>query len=336
MWFLLSIPSPLRFGFAVDLALLGITTPAAPPVETAATSAAEAAAATLDWRMRLFWTGVQAFCAIFYGRLFLRALRHRGRVRAERFGPPEAGIALVLSGLIVLITLLGFLLNARLRGAEPTPAPNATEIINTVISTTMLQGLLVVGLLAGWAARHIPIAETLGFAPPAVIHWSAERPPPTLGQAIWASAGFVLAAYPLLLGALELGRLTGISHLSAGQEQEAIRLFKASAELAPKLAMIFQAVVVAPLLEEFIFRGYLYPVFRRYFGAGTGVVLNSVLFAGIHAHLPNMAPLFVLAVCLTLAYEATGSLLVPVVMHALFNSFNIALLILGLGGSGGT
>lgn len=323
---------PLLCGFDAALALLGVTTPAAPPVETA-TSAAEAAAATMDWRMRLFWTGVQAFCAIFYGRLFLRALSNRGRVRAERFGPPEAGVALVLSGLIVMMTLAGFLMSARLRGSAPAPMPNATEIINTVLNTTAMQLLLVGGLLAGWAARHIPIAETLGFAPPAIIHWSAERPPPTLGQAIWASAGFVLAAYPLLLGAAELvGRLTGISHLTSGQEEEAIRLFKASSGLEPKIAMIMAAVVVAPLLEEFVFRGYLYPVFRRYLGAGVGVVLNSALFAGVHAHLPSVAPLFVLAVCLTLAYEATGSLLVPMVMHALFNSFNVALLILGLGG----
>ncbi len=324
------------FSTIPDLLLFAAAAVPDPAVESAASAAATTAAPAMDWVTRSVWTALQLACAIFYGRLFFRALTARGRVRAERFGLPEAGIAGLLSVLILLMMAAGFLMHARMQSGGAAPAtPSGTEIINTLVNTFVFELLLVVGLLAGWAARHIPIAETLGLEPSINARWTGESQPPAVGRVIWIAMGFVLTAYPLLIGATELiQHLTGISPINAGQEEEAIRLFKASAALWPKSAMILSAVVVAPLVEEFVFRGYLYPVFRRYLGAGAGVLLNSALFAGVHLHLPSLAPLFVLSVCLTLAYEASGSLLVPIAMHALFNSFNVALLILGFSGAG--
>jgi len=80
------------------------------------------------------------------------------------------------------------------------------------------------------------------------------------------------------------------------------------------------AALVAPVTEEFLFRGYFYGVLRRYVGVVPAMLFTSTLFAAIHMNGPVFLPLFVLAMCLTLAYEATGSLLVPMLMHALFNS----------------
>ena len=56
------------------------------------------------------------------------------------------------------------------------------------------------------------------------------------------------------------------------------------------------------------------------------MLLTSLLFAAIHMNGPVFLPLFVLAVCLTLAYEATGSLWVPMLMHALFNGVMIGMM----------
>ena len=55
-------------------------------------------------------------------------------------------------------------------------------------------------------------------------------------------------------------------------------------------------------------------------------MVNSVLFAAVHAHIPSAAPLFVLGGCLTLAYEWSGSILVSMTMHALFNSLTLTAL----------
>jgi membrane protease YdiL (CAAX protease family) len=84
------------------------------------------------------------------------------------------------------------------------------------------------------------------------------------------------------------------------------------------------AVVVAPVAEEVIFRGYLYPVGKRYLGPFLSLAVTGILFAILHGHAASVPALFTLAVCLGLAYEKTGSLLVPMIMHAVFNAVSIA------------
>jgi len=77
-----------------------------------------------------------------------------------------------------------------------------------------------------------------------------------------------------------------------------------------------------------VFRFFLYGVLKRYFGIIAGLLINALLFAAVHQHLPSFAPLFILGCCFTLAYEWSGSILVPMAMHALFNSANLVLLAL--------
>jgi len=62
---------------------------------------------------------------------------------------------------------------------------------------------------------------------------------------------------------------------------------------------------------------------KRFLGPVPAGFLSAMLFAASHSNLGSLASLFVLAVCFLLAYERTGSLLVPVGMHALFNSLNL-------------
>ena len=61
-------------------------------------------------------------------------------------------------------------------------------------------------------------------------------------------------------------------------------------------------------------------------GITVGLVLNSFVFAAAHSHLPSALPLFVLPSCFTLAYEWSGSILVSMGMHALFNSIQLIFL----------
>jgi membrane protease YdiL (CAAX protease family) len=84
------------------------------------------------------------------------------------------------------------------------------------------------------------------------------------------------------------------------------------------------AVIVAPVAEEVIFRGYLYPVVKKYAGTTVALLLTAVLFAVLHGHVPSIPALTMLAVCLGLAYEKSGSLLVPMIMHAVFNAVSVA------------
>ena len=97
------------------------------------------------------------------------------------------------------------------------------------------------------------------------------------------------------------------------------------------------AVVGAPIVEEVTYRGLLQSALLKATGrARVSIVATSALFA--LAHLPAgagvpyhaLATLFVLSVCMGLAYEVTRSLCVPVMMHVCFNAANVVLALLTL------
>jgi uncharacterized protein len=139
------------------------------------------------------------------------------------------------------------------------------------------------------------------------------------------STGTVLlfAAYPLIALADWIAqRVYG----AGSSKQGIIDLFTESNTIEQRVLIIILAVAVAPIAEEFIFRFFLYGVLKRYFGRALGVVSNALLFAAVHAHLPSFAPLLVLGTCFTLAYEWSGSILVSMTMHSLFNSFTLVVL----------
>ncbi|PZR75932.1 MAG: hypothetical protein DLM73_03900 [Chthoniobacterales bacterium] len=133
----------------------------------------------------------------------------------------------------------------------------------------------------------------------------------------------MLAAYPLIF----LADIVTQRFLRGVPEKQAIvEMFNASSTLEQRILIIGLAVAVAPLAEEFIFRFFLYNVIKRYFGRFAGIIVSALLFAAVHAHLPSFAPLFVLGSCFAIAYEWSGSILVSMTMHALFNALTLTAL----------
>jgi membrane protease YdiL (CAAX protease family) len=109
------------------------------------------------------------------------------------------------------------------------------------------------------------------------------------------------------------------------QPQPLLEFLAKQAGLHDRLLLILTAIVLAPISEELIFRGYIFGVLRRYTGRWWAMAISALVFAAIHAHLPSLAGLFMLAVALTLVYESAGSLWAPILMHALFNGFTVIL-----------
>jgi len=81
-------------------------------------------------------------------------------------------------------------------------------------------------------------------------------------------------------------------------------------------------VVIAPVAEEFIFRGLLFPFVKQLGFPRTAWFGVSALFGLIHWDAAIFVPLFVLALVLTWLYNKTGNLLVPITVHILFNGIN--------------
>ena len=99
------------------------------------------------------------------------------------------------------------------------------------------------------------------------------------------------------------------------------------------LALTLISVVVVPLSEEILFRAGLFRISCRYLPRWAALLLSALAFAALHNSMVHFIPLTVLGVIFALAYEKTGSLLVPVLAHALFNLNSIVGLLAGLGAS---
>jgi CAAX protease family protein len=109
-------------------------------------------------------------------------------------------------------------------------------------------------------------------------------------------------------------------------KQNIVEFFSGARTIEERIMIIVFAVAIAPIVEEFVFRFFIYGVLKRYVGCLLGVILSSLLFAAAHAHFPSFVPLFVLGSCFAIAYEWSGSILVSMTMPSLFNSLTLTAL----------
>lgn len=77
--------------------------------------------------------------------------------------------------------------------------------------------------------------------------------------------------------------------------------------------------VLAPLSEELLYRGMLYPVLRWYLGPTWGMILAGFIFGLAHLDLWRALPLAAGGAVLCYIYEKTGSILVSTVAHGVWN-----------------
>jgi len=106
------------------------------------------------------------------------------------------------------------------------------------------------------------------------------------------------------------------------QPQAAVQALKSSVSWFDRAALGVVAIGLAPVAEELLFRGLLYPTVKRAGFPRLALWGTSLFFAGIHLNLETFLPLLILALLLTWLYEQTGNLCAPIVAHALFNILN--------------
>jgi len=89
------------------------------------------------------------------------------------------------------------------------------------------------------------------------------------------------------------------------------------------LILIVSAVVIAPITEEILLRGFLYGTLRRYMGPLAALVLSAGFFALLHGYAFGFLSLFIIGFLLGYLYERTGSLVAPIVAHAANNLYSL-------------
>ncbi|MBS1992448.1 MAG: CPBP family intramembrane metalloprotease [Cyanobacteria bacterium SZAS LIN-2] len=86
------------------------------------------------------------------------------------------------------------------------------------------------------------------------------------------------------------------------------------------LMLWISGAILAPIAEEFSFRGILYTVVRKRLGVFWGIVISAAIFAGYHFDLGMFPSHFIVGVGLAFIYERTRSLVPCILTHALWNS----------------
>jgi membrane protease YdiL (CAAX protease family) len=134
----------------------------------------------------------------------------------------------------------------------------------------------------------------------------------------------VVAMMWLFFGGLHAaGYMKWMESLGVETVQDAVKLFQEAEAPALLGVMTFAAVIAAPLCEEVIFRGYLYPVLKKYGGVSVAVFSSSLFFAAVHGNVAILLPLFVFGAVLVFLYEKTGSLWAPIAAHSCFNAATV-------------
>ena len=145
------------------------------------------------------------------------------------------------------------------------------------------------------------------------------------GQSFWRSIRFnwprIWPAY-LFAGVALAIVLQALAHfLPMPKELPIDRFFQTTIE-AWSLSLF--GITMAPLLEEFFFRGFLYPVLVRKFGVVAAIVLTSAGFGLIHA--PQLgrawAPVlvvFLVGLTLTITRALTKSVAASLLIHIAYN-----------------
>ena len=218
---------------------------------------------------------------------------------ARTFGVPEA----VLAGVLVLF----FLLTITSTAPDPALQFQARNLLANFLLSVFVM-LIIASLLQ---FRGFDVGALAGFFKISFFR--------TLGT----GALLLFFAYPLI------GFSEAINQRFFGggsSKQSIVEFFSGSRTIEQRILIIVFAVAIAPIVEEFVFRFFIYGVLKRYVGCLLGVMLSSLLFAAAHGHFPSFVPLFVLGSCFAIAYEWSGSILVSMTMHSLFNSLTLVAL----------
>lgn len=195
-----------------------------------------------------------------------------------------------------------------------------TSILETVLAASVyVLTLAIVILVPWWVRRHTTTRQDVGLA----------RLPSWMDIGM-APAGFVVY---LLASAIVMYLVTRFVPGFNGTEVQEVGFDNLTNHYEYLLAF-FTLVVVAPVAEETIFRGYLYGKLRKRAPLWVGVLITSLLFAALHMNwsdgtlkgLNVAVDVFVLSLVMCSLREVTGSIWAGILLHMMKNGLAFYLL----------
>lgn len=205
------------------------------------------------------------------------------------------------------------------------------QLITVMVFTAVgvdLAGNVLAGRVAVLAAQVLALAVLLlALRATGRLTWRLLGPTRTRWRHVGVGLGVGLGGYVLVVAWAVLW--TAVVGEPAPTEQ--MLLDDLGTSRAVVVATYLAVVVLAPLVEEVVFRGVLFQAARRRLGLAGGVLLSAGVFTLVHVELlqplqaASLGALFLLGAWLAVMFHRTGTLLVPVLGHAVFNAINLTL-----------
>jgi hypothetical protein len=156
----------------------------------------------------------------------------------------------------------------------------------------------------------------------------------TIRKDLPAAAANLITAVPFVLSGVALVIFFGRMFYGRQfdfQQSEGLVVIMGNPHPYLRILMVIFIVVVAPLFEEMLFRGMLQSMIQGFIGKPwISVIVASVLFVVLHPPTHWLA-LLALSVTMGYAYEKSGSLFRPILIHAAFNAINLTATMAGQG-----
>lgn len=229
-------------------------------------------------------------------------------VQSERFWKLEAVLFLAW-GLAVSI-LMGILVMGAVRRFGPELGVSQERFLIFVVSTVSFQGGGLV--LSYWFTSYHRLrwSEFIGLRGPRVT------------RALLLASSVVVLSLPVILAFNEMMRALITRLHSEPEMQPTMQILELSVSPVQRLCFGITAIILAPLVEEILFRGILYRFLQQRGFPTTALFGTALLFGMIHGSVMTLLPLAALAVILALLYDKTGNLLAPIFAHSVFNAVN--------------
>lgn len=217
-------------------------------------------------------------------------------------------VALSAAATVVLAAVIG--LGLRLAGDDPGTFLRAHAVAYSAAVGIVIYGVVLLIIYLGVVRRRGLTWAAVGFHRPPLMALILS-PLVVLGQL--GAAAIMNLLVQSLTGGFENPQ---ISSISGGQGFSWLNFG----------LMLVVAGVVAPVVEETLFRGLLFGWLRSRLPLFAAVLLSAAIFAAAHV-IPVLLPaLFAVGVILAIAYELSGSLWVSILLHAMQNTFAVVLI----------
>ncbi|PIS03020.1 MAG: hypothetical protein COT85_03045 [Chlamydiae bacterium CG10_big_fil_rev_8_21_14_0_10_42_34] len=155
----------------------------------------------------------------------------------------------------------------------------------------------------------------------------------TFSDNIWAALYAWILAFPLVLFLSQVLELVIYKIFKVTQlpDQIAVKFLKSTFDNPVYFTLaVISIIVLAPLIEETLFRGFLQTFIRKHLGSKQAIVITSFCFSLFHysagqglGNISIIVSLFVLSLFIGFLYEKQGSLFAPMVLHGSFNAVSV-------------